>query len=78
MRMRAAGVDAELKVFDGMCHGWQLFAPMVDEGNGVDRSRCTFHQGPSGAAMNNLNWIQMLTWALAVFFVVGFVVNTFG
>jgi epsilon-lactone hydrolase len=31
-RMRAAGVDAELKVFDDMCHGWQLFAPMLEEG----------------------------------------------
>jgi monoterpene epsilon-lactone hydrolase len=31
-RMRAAGVDARLRVFDGMCHGWQLFAPMLEEG----------------------------------------------
>jgi len=31
-RMRAAGVGAELKIFDGMCHGWQLFAPMLEEG----------------------------------------------
>ena len=31
-RLRAAGVAAELKVFDGMTHGWQLFAPMLDEG----------------------------------------------
>ena len=31
-RIRAAGVDADLKVFDGMCHGWQLFAPMLEEG----------------------------------------------
>jgi len=31
-RMKAAGVSAELKIFDGMCHGWQLFAPMLDEG----------------------------------------------
>ena len=31
-RMRGAGVDAELKVFDGMSHGWQLFAPMLEEG----------------------------------------------
>src|SRR5258707_14579398 len=21
-----------LKIFDGMCHGWQLFAPMLEEG----------------------------------------------
>src|ERR1700722_10422032 len=31
-RMRAAGISAELKIFDDMCHGWQLFAPMLDEG----------------------------------------------
>jgi acetyl esterase/lipase len=31
-RMTAAGVEAELKIFDGMCHGWQLFAPMLEEG----------------------------------------------
>ena len=31
-RMSAAGVDARLKIFEGMCHGWQLFAPMLDEG----------------------------------------------
>jgi epsilon-lactone hydrolase len=31
-RMRAAGVDARLKIFDGMCHSWQLFAPMLEEG----------------------------------------------
>jgi acetyl esterase/lipase len=31
-RMKAAGVHAELKVFDGMSHGWQLFAPMLEEG----------------------------------------------
>lgn len=28
--MRAAGVDAKLKIFDGMCHDWQLFAPMLE------------------------------------------------
>lgn len=31
-RLKAAGVAAELKVFDGMVHSWQLFAPMLDEG----------------------------------------------
>jgi epsilon-lactone hydrolase len=31
-RMCAAGVDAELNIFDRMCHGWQLFAPMLTEG----------------------------------------------
>jgi len=30
--MQADGVDAELQIFDGMCHGWQLFAPMLEEG----------------------------------------------
>lgn len=30
-RMRAAGVAAELKIFDGMCHTWQIYAPMLDE-----------------------------------------------
>jgi acetyl esterase/lipase len=31
-RINAAGGKAELKVWDGMCHSWQLFAPMLDEG----------------------------------------------
>ena len=31
-RMKAAGVTADLKVFDGMSHNWQLYAPMLDEG----------------------------------------------
>jgi epsilon-lactone hydrolase len=31
-RMKAAGVVADLKIFDGMCHDWQLYAPMLDEG----------------------------------------------
>ena len=31
-RLKAAGVPAELKVFDGMVHSWQLFAPMLEEG----------------------------------------------
>lgn len=31
-RLKAAGVAAELKVWDGMVHSWQLFAPMLDEG----------------------------------------------
>jgi len=31
-RMKAVGVAAELKVHDGMCHNWQLYAPMLDEG----------------------------------------------
>jgi len=31
-RLKAAGVSAELNIFDGMVHSWQLFAPMLDEG----------------------------------------------
>lgn len=31
-RINAAGGDAELKVWDGMSHFWQLFAPRLDEG----------------------------------------------
>jgi len=31
-RMKAVGVAADLKIFDGMCHDWQLYAPMLDEG----------------------------------------------
>jgi acetyl esterase/lipase len=31
-RLRAAGGEAELKVWEGMCHSWQLFAPMLEEG----------------------------------------------
>lgn len=30
--LKAAGVGATLEIFDGMCHGWQLFAPMLEEG----------------------------------------------
>lgn len=31
-RLRGAGVQAELRVWDGMCHSWQLYAPLVREG----------------------------------------------
>ena len=31
-RMKTAGVAADLKIFDGMSHNWQLYAPMLDEG----------------------------------------------
>jgi epsilon-lactone hydrolase len=31
-RMRKARAPAELKIFNGMCHGWQLYAPMLEEG----------------------------------------------
>jgi acetyl esterase/lipase len=41
-RMKAAGVTAELKIFDGMCHGWQLFAPMLDEGMASIEDAATF------------------------------------
>ncbi|SFI10725.1 alpha/beta hydrolase [Bradyrhizobium sp. Gha] len=30
-RLRQADGAAELKIWDGMCHSWQLFAPMLDE-----------------------------------------------
>ncbi len=30
-KLKAAGVPATLKIFDGMIHSWQLFAPMLDE-----------------------------------------------
>lgn len=31
-RINAAGGEAELKVWEGMCHSWQMFAPMLEEG----------------------------------------------
>ena len=31
-RINAAGGRAELKIWEGMCHSWQLFAPMLEEG----------------------------------------------
>ena len=31
-RIRAAGGEVDLKIWDGMVHSWQLFAPMLDEG----------------------------------------------
>lgn len=31
-RINASGGSAELKVWEGMCHSWQLFAPMLEEG----------------------------------------------
>lgn len=30
-KLQAAGVNAELTVFEDMCHSWQLYAPMLDE-----------------------------------------------
>lgn len=30
--LRGPDVEAELRLCDGMCHGWQLFAPMLEEG----------------------------------------------
>lgn len=52
-RMKAAGDDAELKIFDGMCHGWQLFAPFLDEGMASIEAGARFiraHQGAMSAA----------------------------
>lgn len=31
-KLRASDVEAHLKVWDGMCHSWQLFAPLLREG----------------------------------------------
>jgi epsilon-lactone hydrolase len=31
-RINEAGGKADLKVWEGMCHSWQLFAPMLEEG----------------------------------------------
>jgi epsilon-lactone hydrolase len=31
-RMKVAKVRVELKIFDGMRHGWRLFAPMLEDG----------------------------------------------
>ncbi|WP_271587220.1 alpha/beta hydrolase [Bradyrhizobium sp. CCBAU 53415] len=31
-KLRRAGSIAALKVWEGMCHSWQLFAPMLEEG----------------------------------------------
>jgi epsilon-lactone hydrolase len=47
-RMKAAGVSAHLRVFDGMSHGWQLFAPMLEEGMQSIEEAAAFirsHQG---------------------------------
>jgi monoterpene epsilon-lactone hydrolase len=52
-RMTAAGVAAELKIFEGMCHGWQLFAPMLDEGMASIEQGAAFikaHQRVTSAA----------------------------
>ena len=31
-KLGIAGVETTLKIFEGMTHSWQLFAPMLDEG----------------------------------------------
>ena len=31
-RLSAAGVDAQLKIFAGMCHTWQMYAPILEDG----------------------------------------------
>ncbi|MBR0689727.1 alpha/beta hydrolase [Bradyrhizobium manausense] len=43
-RLRNAGCTAELKVWDGMCHSWQLFAPMLDEGMASIEEAASFAQ----------------------------------
>jgi acetyl esterase/lipase len=48
-RMKAAGIAADLKIFDGMCHIWQLYAPMLDEGMQAIEESAAFiraHQAP--------------------------------
>jgi epsilon-lactone hydrolase len=41
-RMKAAGVAAKLKIFDGMCHVWQLYAPILEEGMASIEECATF------------------------------------
>jgi epsilon-lactone hydrolase len=41
-RMSAVGVNVELKVFDGMCHTWQLYAPILEEGMASIEECATF------------------------------------
>jgi acetyl esterase/lipase len=43
-RMQKSGVNASLKVWHGMCHSWQLFAPMLDEGMASIGERRAVHQ----------------------------------
>ena len=47
-RLRDAHVDAQLAVFEDMCHGWQLYAPMLEEGMRSIEAGAAFlkeHQG---------------------------------
>ncbi|MCP3473115.1 alpha/beta hydrolase [Bradyrhizobium sp. CCGUVB1N3] len=44
-RLRQAGGSAELKIWDGMCHSWQLFAPMLDEGMASIEEAAAFARG---------------------------------
>ena len=44
-RMQAAGVEASLQVWDGMCHSWQLFAPFLDEGMASINGAAPLHGG---------------------------------
>ncbi|WP_439373487.1 alpha/beta hydrolase [Bradyrhizobium sp. DASA03120] len=44
-RLRQADVSAELKIWDGMCHSWQLFAPMLDEGMASIEEAAAFARG---------------------------------
>jgi epsilon-lactone hydrolase len=58
-RLKAAGVPAELTIFDGMCHGWQLFAPMLDEG------MASIEQGAAFIAAHQAS-SDVLTWKVPV------------
>ncbi|MCP3380647.1 MULTISPECIES: alpha/beta hydrolase [unclassified Bradyrhizobium] len=44
-RLRQAGGSAELKIWDVMCHSWQLFAPMLDEGMASIEEAAVFARG---------------------------------
>lgn len=41
-RINLAGGSATLKIFEGMCHSWQIFAPMLDEGMASIDEAATF------------------------------------
>jgi acetyl esterase/lipase len=49
-RMTAARVEATLKIFDDMCHGWQLFAPMLGEGMASIEESAAFLRAKIGVA----------------------------
>jgi epsilon-lactone hydrolase len=71
-RMKSAGVTAELKIFNGMCHGWQLFAPMLSEGMASIEESAGFitahmlaHQLPSAQSGRKIVEIAHLRTAAA-------------